>query len=378
MTELTQFYPVGFDKRKLLELMRVQALNGILLTSPENVFYTTGYTALPSSGNPILYTLRSRLPFFSYIDDDGQVTLLCWGFSAEGVDFGVDNLIGFSNFLGAREALDSLLRQKLRSKSTLGIESSCPYYVLTLLDETVQPESLHVVDDIMSGLRLIKSDQEIELIKKSTEIIEQTVAELYEILRPGMGRSELIREAKYRMIRNGATGLSHTTFSFAQANPEIDIDEKLGPNRLVTLDLGGIYQGYASDNRRYAYSGSIPASLLERYTIMVEMVDKVGAALLPGTSYADLFQLTLDLYARYKIKPLARFNHTGHNIGLETEEEWLDDSADKKIQAGMAINIELYSTAETGEQIGDEETYIIGESGPTRISVLPREMRVIE
>ena len=43
----------------------------MLLSSPENVFYTTGYTALPSSGNPILYTLRNRLPYFSHVDSEG-------------------------------------------------------------------------------------------------------------------------------------------------------------------------------------------------------------------------------------------------------------------------------------------------------------------
>jgi hypothetical protein len=43
----------------------------------------------------------------------------------------------------------------------------------------------------------------------------------------------------------------------------------------------------------------------------------------------------------------------------------------------MVITIELYSTAETGEQIGNEETYVIERGGPRRISVLPREIRSV-
>jgi hypothetical protein len=43
----------------------------------------------------------------------------------------------------------------------------------------------------------------------------------------------------------------------------------------------------------------------------------------------------------------------------------------------MAINIELYSMAETGEQVGNEETYIVGPAGPERISILPREIKVV-
>jgi Xaa-Pro aminopeptidase len=374
----TRFHPLGFKKQKAAALMRQHDLSGILLTSPENVFYTTGYTALPSSGNPILYTLRNRLPFFSYVDGDGQTTLLCWGFSAQGVDFGADALVGFNDYAGALEAVRTLLRQQLAGGGRLGVESTCPYYVLQLIEETMPSRAaLFVADGLLARLRLIKSAEEIALLRKSTEIIEQTVGELYGILHRGMSRLDLTREAKYRMIRNGATGISHITFSFAQANPEVAIGETLDEGRLATLDLGGIYDGYCSDNRRYAYAGQIPQSLLDRYRAMVEIVDMVGAALVPGTTYAWLFRLAQDLYARHGISALARFNHVGHNIGLETEEQWLDDDPQSSVEEGMVINIELYSMAETGEQIGDEETYIIGPAGPERISVLPREIRSV-
>ncbi len=225
----------------------------------------------------------------------------------------------------------------------------------------------------MDELRLIKTAEEVACLQKSLDIIEATCGELYDTLYLGMGRNELTREAKARLMRNGCDGISHLTFSFAQANPEFDIDEKLEPNKLVTLDLGGIYRGYCSDNRRYAYAGKVPAELRERYEQMVEIVDGVGEALVPGASYASLMQLARDLYARHNIEPLGRFNHVGHNIGLETEERWLDDDAEAVVRPGMVINIELYSKAPTGEQIGDEETYLIGANGPRRISSLPRE-----
>ncbi len=108
------FGTAGFDKRKLHALMRERGLDGILLTSPENVFYTTGYTTLPSAGNPILYTLRNRMPFFSYVDSAGDVKRpLCWAFAAESVEFGSDAVIGFNDHGGAMAALKALLRERL-------------------------------------------------------------------------------------------------------------------------------------------------------------------------------------------------------------------------------------------------------------------------
>lgn len=355
--------------------MHENGLNGVLFNSPENVFYTTGYTVLPSSGNPILYSLRNRLPFFSYINDEGVVTLICWGYSTFGVEFGVDKIRGFADFGGALENLEKVLGKEITSSGTLGIESTCPYYVLRLIEEKIKPNQLFEIDEIIRTLRLIKSQEEQDLIRKSTEIIETTLVELYDCIRIGMSRLELMQEAKARLFKNGASGISHLTFSFGKANPEIAIGETLDENRLATLDLGGIYKGYISDNRRYVYSGDIPDALNKHYKLMVEIVDRVGEMLRPGTPYSEVYQAAVDLFDKNAIELRTKLSHVGHHMGLETEEQWITNSPDVYVEEGMVINIELYSMAPTAEYIGDEETYIINSSGPERISILPREIR---
>jgi Xaa-Pro aminopeptidase len=377
MKPLNRLEPIGFDAAKASEAMKARGLSAVLLTSPENVFYTTGYTTLPSAGNPILYMLRNRLPFFSILTADGRVRLLCWAFSTWQMEFGVDEVVGFNNLEEGIAALKKALGSVVRPGATLGVESTCPFYVLEAVREAAGGASLKAADALMDDLRLIKTGAEIAYLKKSLSVIETTCEELYGTLYLGMGRNELTREAKTRLMRNGCDGISHLTFSFAQANPEYDIDEKLEQGRLVTLDLGGIYQGYCSDNRRYAFAGKVPAALQERYEQMVGIVDKVGAALVPGENYSALMQLAREAYAGEKLDPLGRFNHVGHNIGLETEERWLDDDPQGIVRAGMVINIELYALAESGEQIGNEETYLIGEGGPERLSRLPRQIRPV-
>jgi len=49
------FKPVGLDRKRLFALMKERNLDGIFLSSPENVFYTTGFPTLSGSGNPIVY-----------------------------------------------------------------------------------------------------------------------------------------------------------------------------------------------------------------------------------------------------------------------------------------------------------------------------------
>jgi Xaa-Pro dipeptidase len=373
MTVVPSFHPAGFDRECASRRMRADGHRAMLLTSPENVFYATGYTTLPSAGNPILYTLRNRLPYFAYVDESGATTLLCWGFSTEDVDFGADEIVGFNSFPSALEALTDLVRTRLADDATLAVEDTCPRFVLEALAAAgVQRGRLASADETLAALRLVKSAREVELLRRSTAIIETVAAELFPLLREGMSRSEIMLEARTRLFQHGANGISHLTFSFGDSNPEVEADEPLAAGRLITIDLGGILDGYCSDNRRYAYLGEIPEALQTRYDTMVAIVDGVGAALVPGARYADVFALALRLFEQHGIELMGRFTHVGHNIGIETEEQWLGDEEDLVVQEGMVINIELYSHDETGQQVGDEETYVIGAYGSERISLLPR------
>jgi Xaa-Pro aminopeptidase len=165
--------------------------------------------------------------------------------------------------------------------------------------------------------------------------------------------------------------------SFGTANPELAINEELQTDHLVTLDIGCVYEGYASDTRRYAYAGTPPPDLVEHYARMVSVVDEVGAAIVPGASYADVFRRGRDLLTDVIGKPPAFLSHVGHHIGLETEEEWITDRNDALIEPGMVINIELYSQAPSGDYIGDEETFVVEASGPKRLSQSSRELRSV-
>jgi Xaa-Pro aminopeptidase len=123
--------------------------------------------------------------------------------------------------------------------------------------------------------------------------------------------------------------------------------------------------------------GELPDELRATYDTMVSIVDDVGGMLTPGTSHLEIFNRALELHEERGVPPLGRFTHTGHNIGLETEERWLADAQDEVIEAGMAINIELYTNTGTHGQVGDEESYVVTDSEPERMSVLPRVIREI-
>jgi Xaa-Pro aminopeptidase len=363
------FKPVGLNRPYLLSLMQARGLDGIFLSSPENVFYTTGYPCLPSSGNPIVYALRNQLPFFSFIGRDGQVILLCWGGAAMGVDFGADDVRMSFSYQMALDDLAGLITEKLQPGCSVGVEASFPYFAAELLRQRANPAKIVVVDDLLHQLRLIKTPTEVERIRQSTYIVDQTVLDLAKQIRLGMSRLELIRLAKQGMLRNGADGVDHVTVAFGAANPEVALGETLEAGQIVTLDLGAVYQGYVSDNRRLAYTGVVPVALKELHRKLCWVVAELGKNLLPGKTFGDLHALGLDLFAQASLEPM--FLHVGHSLGLQVEEHWIMADDPTPVEVGMVLNIELYSPSDDGVMVGDEETFVVTGGEPEKLSTLP-------
>lgn len=267
----------GVAKASIVEQIRARELQGMLLCSPEHVYYTSGLPAVQGSGNPILFALNNQLPSFVYIGADGRLTLLCWIGATLGFTFDADETRNFFNRESAIDELQDFLQATLQSGVRVAIEQTCPFYVYSVLKNIVDPS--HIVaeaDDLLLSLRLVKTEREIALIRKATRIVEASIADLRGQIKPGISRLELINAAKRRMLEHGASGIGHTTIAFGTSNPEIAFDETLKANKVVTLDLGAVVDGYASDNRRLLYTGSIPDDLRDLHHTMCRSSSKLA------------------------------------------------------------------------------------------------------
>lgn len=363
------FKPVGLDRNRLLSLMQARGLDGVFFSSPENVFYTTGYPCLPGSGNPIIHALRNQLPYFSFAGCDGHLVLLAWAQASMGIDYGVDDVRTWFTYPMAVEELTTFVQEALKPGCTLGVDSTFPFFLTRIIQEHIQPVKLVVVDDLIRALQMVKSEAEIERIRRSTAIIDKTVLELADCLHLGMTRLELIQEAKTRMHSNGAHGVDHVTVAFGSANPEIALDESIEPDQIVTLDLGAVYEGYVSDNRRLVYTGKVPVTLTELHKKLCWVVAEMGQALRPGKTFGEMHSYAFELYARIGVDPM--FLHVGHSIGLHVDEQWMLPDDPTIIEKGMVLNIELYSFSDEGVMIGDEETFVVTGGAPEKLSTLP-------
>ena len=367
----------GVPKASIVEQIRARALQGMLLCSPEHVYYTSGLPAVQGSGNPILFALNNQLPSFVYIGADGKLTLLCWIGATLGFTFDADEVRTFFSYESAIDELRDFLQATLHPGDRIAIEQNCPFSLYSVLHSSIDPS--HIVaeaDDILLPLRLVKTEREIALIRHATSIVEASVADLRGQIQAGMSRLVLINAAKCRMLEHGATGIGHTTIAFGTSNPEIAFDETLEVHKVVTLDLGAVVDGYASDNRRLLYTGPIPDDLRALHSTMCDIVEQVGNALQPGAAFSDIYTQATQLYEARNLPPY--FISAGHSIGLRTEEAEISPDSALTVQAGMVLNIELYTPYSDGSYIGDEETFLVTEDGSTRLTQSDPALQSIE
>jgi Xaa-Pro aminopeptidase len=83
----------------------------------------------------------------------------------------------------------------------------------------------------------------------------------------------------------------------------------------------------------------------------------------------------MDLFNEHKIERFSEeLDRVGHHIGLQTEEKWLSKDLKGSVEKGMVIVIEMFTKTDDGFFIGNEDTFVVKESGSESISTLPREI----
>ncbi len=113
---------------------------------------------------------------------------------------------------------------------------------------------------IVHELRLFKSSEELDIMRRAATISAEAHAEAARLARPGVYEYELQARLEYTFRRRGARGAAYTTIVGGGSNATVlhyvTNDRKLPEESLVLVDAGCELEGYASDvTRTYPIGG---------------------------------------------------------------------------------------------------------------------------
>ncbi|MDR7522634.1 MAG: Xaa-Pro peptidase family protein [Armatimonadota bacterium] len=349
---------------------QMQAAGVDLLSLPpgDDLFYLVGFTPHPDERPCSLFLTAGDAVFLVPELNAGQ---------ARGY---VD--VPFLTYTDAHGPADALrqARARLGRPRRICVGDTMRADVLLLL-QAEWPDSAFVPgSQVMAPVRMIKTADEIDLMRRSAATADVAVDAAFAACRPGVTEAAVARAAADAFAAQGVTQVGGVIVGGGpnSAYPHHATGRReLRAGEPVLVDLGGRLDGYASDITRMAHLGEPSPRYRQVHTAVERAVRAAMDAVKPGEPLA-----AVDRAARGVIEAAgfgAFFTHrTGHGIGISGHEPpSVTHTNETPMQEGMAFSIEpgIYLEGEFGVRL--EEIVVVTSQGAERLSLLPREVRIL-
>ncbi len=257
------------------------------------------------------------------------------------------------------------------------------------------------VAPIMSKLRAIKSDIELQLMQHACNITEAAFRRVLKFVKPGVKEYEIEAEYAHEFLRSGSKGFAYTPIIASGANScvlhYIENDQACKSGDILLLDVGAEYANYNSDlTRTIPVSGKYTKRQKDVYNSVLHVQRSATKMLKPGVHYFEYHKevqkiieselLKLKLIDKTDIKNQSPerpafskyFMHgTSHMLGLDVHDV---GNMHGKMQPGQVWTVEpgIYIKAE-GLGVRIENNVVITKNGTNDLMKnIPIETEEIE
>ena len=235
------------------------------------------------------------------------------------------------------------------------------------------PQAIIDTGSILHEMRLIKSDEEIEIMQRAADIAAEGHREAMKAARPGMMEYEIEALIEYVFRRSGAAAPAYTSIVGGGANATIlhyvNNDARLRDGDLLLIDAGAEYRGYASDiTRTFPVNGRFTDAQREIYELVLESQVACIEMSRPGVSIDELHQRSVEILTEGMVRlgllkgetaklieeeKYKQFymHRLGHFLGMDVHDVGRYHVSDesRRVEPGMVMTIEpgLYIAPET-------------------------------
>jgi Xaa-Pro aminopeptidase len=237
-------------------------------------------------------------------------------------------------------------------------------------------------EGIVEGLRAIKDEGELDIIRKTVALADAAFAHIIEFIEPGMTEREVAWELEVYVRTHGAERVAFDLIVGAGLNgamPHHEVSERvIGEGEPIVMDLGARVAGYHSDLTRTICLGQPDERLTEIYDLVL-WAQLAAEAVIRGGIVAG----EADNAARQIITEAGygeQYGHgLGHGVGLAVHEEpFIRQGAEEVLKPGMVFTVEpgIYLPDWGGVRI--EDMVLVREDGVEVLSRASKEPVIIK
>ena len=376
MDEPSLIFPAAEYRQRLQRLQGEMAdhdLDALLLTTPADIFYMTGFLTrfwesparpwfiiCPRSGDPVAVIpsigidLMQRT-WVSQIrtwdapnpEDDGVSLLsdtLC-------------DLLPDTASIGVPMGLETHLRMPLRDYDAVAAR----IHPRTFLDGT----------QAIQRVREIKSDAEIDKIRTICQIADRSFAAVPELATAGTPLDHLFSAFQGTLLQEGADWVSYLA---GAAGPDGYGDvispatsSPLAKGDVVMLDTGAVKDGYFCDFDRNYSVGPASDAVRRTHAALWHATEVALERLRPGMAACEAHGLLVRELDRHGVIPTG--GRLGHGLGVSlTEWPSLTPSDRTELREGMVLTVEPGAVIAPGRILVHEENLVLRHDGAELLS----------
>lgn len=376
MVERSLIFPAQEYRARVMRLqagMAAPGLDAALLTTPADIFYTTGFltrfwesparpwfVVVPSAGCPVavIPSIGAALMGRTWVQDirtwdapdprDDGLSLLAATLS---------ELVPIRGRIGLPMGMETHLRMPLADYRTL--------------QTRLAPRSLVDATDCVQRVREVKSDAEIAKIREACAIAARAFESVPEFAAAGRSLADVFRAFQIALLAEGADWVSYVAGG-AGPGGYGDVISPAGPQALLPgdvlmLDTGAVKDGYFCDFDRNFAIGPASEAARRAHSALWHATEDTLAALRHGLRACDVHHMLCEgLTKRGMVPTGGRF---GHGLGV-TLTEWpsftpLDQTS---LRAGMVLTLEPGCVTGEGRIMVHEENIVLREEGADLLS----------
>ncbi|MBU3109259.1 aminopeptidase P family protein [Clostridium gasigenes] len=237
---------------------------------------------------------------------------------------------------------------------------------------------------IIGELRLVKTKEEVEEIKKAIDITVDGVELLMKKSEVGMKECELEAYFDFLCKSRGVKDFAFKTIAAAGKNATIlhyvDNNSEMKNGDLILFDLGAQFNYYNGDiSRTFPINGKFTDRQKDVYNAVLRVNEKVIKAMKPGINFLELNKqakewiakecISLGLITNKEDVSKYYYHSIGHSLGMDTHDTDMPNR-DTNFVAGMIYTVEpgIY-IEEEGIGIRIEDDILITEDGRENLTV---------
>ncbi len=319
----------------------------LIATPGTNYEYLTGY-------NPG----RSERLIALLLPARGDPTIVCPSFEVERIR--QHSVVAATRGWEEQDDPYRLVRQAIRemklSARAVALESTTAYAVALRLAEALGGKFADAAP-ITDRLRIIKSPEEVALIRQAIDITEAAIAATFAKLAAGASEREVAQLLSGEMRQRGAEGGGLVQFGPSSALPHGGPGgPTLAREMVVLIDCGCRVAGYTSDITRTTWFGDSPVPEFTQVFNLVHDAQTVAMQQPPLTPCQEMDRAARRVIAEGGFGPF--FTHRlGHGMGLDGHEPpYLVEGNATPLEPGMVFTIEpgIYQLGKFGVRIEDD------------------------